>query len=76
MRRNLHHAGQDTRLIARHIAGKRVGVGGRPAGVERGQQHAALENEVVGVIGMAEPGQPALHHIKREQFLGSAVLSR
>lgn len=67
------HGDQHVVGRAAQADGGDVDVAGRPAGVERGQQHAALEDERPGVRRPRQPVEEALECIELEQCAGVAA---
>lgn len=53
-----------------------VDVPGRATGVERSEEHAALEDEGVRVVGHHQACEEALESVERHQFVGWAAATR
>ena len=69
-----HHGGE---VFRGDVGADRVGVDalGGPAGVVDGQEDAALEDEVLRVLGAAEPVEERLKQVPGEELLGWGVLA-
>ena len=57
----------------RKAPGERVEVSRRAARVIGGEQHAAYDDELIGIERGAQPGQPTLYDLERQKLLSTSA---
>jgi hypothetical protein len=72
---DLDDSGQDLLGLVAQVGGEQVGVHGRAAGAERGQEHAALEDELLTVLAVGQAGEEAFQDVEDKKFLGGPGLA-
>lgn len=61
-----NHVGDHDSLVVGDVAGERVCVGRGTTGIKGGEQHSALEHELVRIGRSGKAGEPAFDHMQGE----------